>query len=84
MLHYFQNAGDWAVLVILFGLCIFVHELGHFLAARAFGMVIETFSMGFGPAIWKKRIKKMITIFAASPMPKKSKMIGTKTTFGIG
>lgn len=55
-MHYFQSAGDWGILIVLFGLCIFVHELGHFLAARAFGMVIETFSLGFGPAIWKKKI----------------------------
>ncbi|MFA7157974.1 MAG: RIP metalloprotease RseP [Kiritimatiellia bacterium] len=42
--------------LVLFGLCILIHELGHFIAARAFGMVVETFSIGFGPAIWKKKI----------------------------
>lgn len=56
MLNYFQSAGDWVALIVLFGLCIFVHELGHFLAARYFGMVVETFSLGFGPAIWKKKV----------------------------
>ena len=44
------------VVVFLFGLCIFIHELGHFVAAKALGMVIEVFSIGFGPAIWKKKI----------------------------
>lgn len=44
------------VVVVLFGLCIFVHELGHFAAAKALGMVIDVFSIGFGPAIWKKKI----------------------------
>lgn len=36
---------------------IFFHELGHFLAARACGVRIETFSIGFGPAItsWRDR-----------------------------
>lgn len=43
------------MVVFLFGLCIFVHELGHFLAARMLGMVIDEFSLGFGPAIWKKK-----------------------------
>lgn len=31
---------------------IFVHELGHFLAARKFGVVVEKFSLGFGPKIF--------------------------------
>jgi regulator of sigma E protease len=41
--------------ILLFGLCILIHELGHFVAAKAFGMVIDVFSIGFGPAIWKKK-----------------------------
>ncbi len=42
--------------LVLFGLSIFIHELGHFISAKALGMVIETFSIGFGPAIWKRKI----------------------------
>ncbi|MFH0879459.1 MAG: RIP metalloprotease RseP [Lentisphaerota bacterium] len=44
-----------AVVVILFGLTIFVHELGHFLVARWCGMVVDVFSIGFGPALFKKK-----------------------------
>ena len=51
-----SNAGDLVALVVLFGVTIFVHELGHFLAAAGFGMVVDTFSLGFGPAIWKRKI----------------------------
>ncbi len=40
--------------VLLFGLLIFVHELGHFLAARLFGIRVHEFSIGMGPAVWKK------------------------------
>lgn len=36
-----------AVAVVL-GVIVFVHELGHFLAAKAFGVRVETFSLGFG------------------------------------
>ena len=43
------------IVLLLFGVSIFAHELGHFLAARAFGMVVEVFSLGFGPSIWKKK-----------------------------
>jgi regulator of sigma E protease len=35
---------------------VFVHEFGHFMAAKAFGVYAPRFSIGFGPAIAKKRI----------------------------
>ncbi|MDR0534748.1 MAG: site-2 protease family protein [Puniceicoccales bacterium] len=38
--------------VLFFGGSIFVHELGHFLAARKFGFKIERFSIGFGPRLF--------------------------------
>ena len=47
----------WSILLIafFFGGSIFVHELGHFLAARRRGVLVERFSIGFGPKIfsWK-------------------------------
>ena len=45
----------WSVflIVLFFGGSIFVHELGHFLAARRRGVKVTRFSIGFGPAIWK-------------------------------
>lgn len=49
----------WAIFVIVlfFGGSIFVHELGHFLAARRRGVKVERFSIGFGPRIfgWRGR-----------------------------
>lgn len=45
------------LVVLLFGGSIFVHELGHFLAARRRGVHVERFSIGFGPAIWSWRGK---------------------------
>ena len=49
----------WVVflVIVLFGGSIFVHELGHFLAARRRGAVVERFSIGFGPPIFKWRGK---------------------------
>ena len=38
--------------VFFFGLCIFVHELGHLLAALWRGLVVEKFSIGFGKKLW--------------------------------
>src|SRR5258708_36835862 len=42
--------------VLLFNLLIFVHELGHFLAARWRGLKIDRFALWFGKPIWKATI----------------------------
>jgi len=50
------NIYRWALVAFGIGLVIFVHELGHFLAARWCKVRVETFSLGFGPRIlfWKR------------------------------
>ena len=49
----------WTIvaLLIVLGVVVFIHELGHFLAARWAGVRVDTFSIGFGPAIVKWRDK---------------------------
>jgi regulator of sigma E protease len=42
--------------IFIFGFLVFVHELGHFLAARFNGVQVEEFAFGFGPKIWGKKI----------------------------
>ncbi len=42
--------------VLLFGLAIFIHEFGHFLVAKMLGLPVDVFSIGFGQAIWKRKI----------------------------
>lgn len=54
------NAWTLLVVLLLFGVTIFIHELGHFLVARWCGMVVDTFSVGFGPAIWKRTIRGVV------------------------
>jgi RIP metalloprotease RseP len=39
--------------LLVLGVLIFVHELGHFLVARWYGVRVLTFSLGFGPKILK-------------------------------
>jgi regulator of sigma E protease len=53
--------------VIALGILIFVHELGHFIAARLFGVKVETFSIGFGPKLFK--FNCCDTEFAVSLIP---------------
>src|SRR5215469_12821642 len=42
--------------LLLFNLLIFVHELGHFLAARWRGLKVDGFAIWFGKPIWKTKI----------------------------
>jgi len=42
--------------LLLFNLLIFVHELGHFLAARWRGLKVDRFAIWFGKPIWKKKV----------------------------
>ncbi|WP_300923648.1 site-2 protease family protein, partial [uncultured Desulfovibrio sp.] len=55
-----------AVIIVLGGL-IFFHELGHFAVARALGMGVSTFSLGFGPKILTRKVGK--TEYALSLVP---------------
>lgn len=51
------TCGYIVLCVLLFSLSIAVHEFGHFIAALKLGYRVERFSIGFGPAIWKKTYK---------------------------
>ena len=41
--------------ILVFGLLIFVHELGHFTVGKLSGMRVNQFAIGMGPAIWSKQ-----------------------------
>jgi len=43
--------------VVAIGLLVFVHELGHFLAAKKMGVVVQEFAFGFGPSLYTKKYK---------------------------
>ncbi len=44
----------WGLLGL--GLIVFIHELGHFVAARLAGVTVETFSLGWGPVLLRKKV----------------------------
>ncbi len=58
----------WLAPIIVFGIVIFVHELGHFIAAKRFGVYAPRFSVGFGPALWRRRRGETEYIVAAVPL----------------
>jgi regulator of sigma E protease len=55
---------------------VFFHELGHFIAARAFGVTVERFSVGFGKILFKKECCSTEWAFSAIPLGGYVKMKG--------
>src|SRR5258707_14211678 len=55
--------------ILGFGLLMVVHELGHYLAARAFKMRVTRFSIGFGPALFRHTPKGSPTTYQIAIIP---------------
>jgi len=53
--------------LFVLGVLVFVHELGHFMAARRLGVRVLTFSLGFGPKLLK--VKRGDTEYCISAIP---------------
>ena len=53
--------------ILLFSILIFIHELGHFVAAKLSGVQVNEFSIFMGPAIWKKQVGE--TLYAIRLIP---------------
>jgi len=62
--------------IIVLGILVFFHELGHFLLARFFGVGVETFSLGFGPKIYKKKVGLTEYCISIIPLGGYVKMVG--------
>lgn len=58
----------WLAPILVLGLVVFIHELGHFLAAKWTGVYAPRFSVGFGPALWKTRHGETEYVLAALPL----------------
>src|SRR5882757_2667506 len=56
MLQILKVIGICIEVLVVFNLMIIVHELGHFLAGRWRGLVIEEFGIWFGKPLWRKKI----------------------------
>jgi len=55
--------------VFMLSLVIFIHELGHFMAAYKFGIKVEEFAIGMGPIFFKRDSKKFKTKFTLRMIP---------------
>ena len=56
------------VCVLLFALAILIHEFGHFIVALKLGLRVEAFSIGFGTALWKKKVNGVEYRISAIPL----------------
>ena len=54
--------------ILLFSFLIFVHELGHFVAAKLSGVQVNEFSMFMGPVIWKKQVGETLYSLRCIPI----------------
>lgn len=63
-------------LIVVLGVLIFVHELGHFAAAKAVGIGVERFSIGLGPRVWGVTHGETEYVLSAIPLGGYVKMVG--------
>lgn len=68
--------------VILLGILIFVHELGHFLFAKMMNVKVLKFSLGFGPKLLGKKYGETEYLLSAVPLGGYVKMLGQSDTPG--
>ena len=62
--------------IVVIGILILIHELGHFMVARMVGVGVERFSIGFGPVLLRWRGKETEYCLSVIPMGGYVKMVG--------
>jgi len=66
--------------IILLGVLIFVHELGHFLLAKSLGVGVLKFSLGFGPRLIGKKVGETEYMISLVPLGGYVKLLGESDT----
>ena len=64
------------ILLLVIGVLTFIHELGHFLAAKAVGAKVLEFALGFGPKIFSKKVGETMYSLRALPFGGYVKILG--------
>ena len=64
-----KSIGGVLLAIVILLAMVTIHEFGHYLAGKILGFKINEFSVGFGPAIFKKRSKKTGELFAVRVIP---------------
>ncbi len=64
-----KSVGGILLAVVILLVMVTIHEFGHYVVGKILGFKINEFSVGFGPALWKKRSKKTGELFALRAIP---------------
>ncbi|MBE6710452.1 MAG: site-2 protease family protein [Clostridia bacterium] len=64
-----MNLGTIVIALFIFGFLIFIHELGHYLTARAFGVSIREFAIGMGPKLFSHCSQKTGIRYSLRALP---------------
>lgn len=64
-----KSIGGVLLAVVILLVMVTIHEFGHYVAGKILGFKINEFSVGFGPAVFKKRSKKTGELFALRIVP---------------
>jgi regulator of sigma E protease len=78
-----QGVSHIVPFIVLLGVLIFVHELGHFMVAKFFGVRVETFSLGFGRKILQKKWGDTTYCISIIPFGGYVKMFGDDSSADI-
>ncbi|PJC23060.1 peptidase M50, partial [candidate division WWE3 bacterium CG_4_9_14_0_2_um_filter_48_10] len=71
--------------LILFSLLVFVHEGGHFLLSKLFGVKVTEFGFGYPPRVWGKKIKGTLYSINLIPFGGFARIKGTEGEYsGVG
>ena len=54
--------------ILIFSFLVFIHELGHFVAAKLSGVQVNEFALFMGPAIWKKQVGETLYSLRCIPI----------------
>ena len=57
------------ILSLVLGVIVFIHELGHFLAAKKIGVYVHEFAVGMGPKIFSFKRKNDETLYSLRILP---------------
>lgn len=71
-----SNVSSLGPFILLLGILIFVHELGHFSVAKWYGVRVEVFSLGFGRKLLQKKVGDTVYCISMIPLGGYVKMFG--------
>ena len=57
------------ILIVVLGIIVFIHELGHFLAAKKVGVYVHEFAIGMGPKVFSFKRKNDETVYSLRLLP---------------